>query len=119
MKRLTMAMFLALSACSGGHPAFAADEPEVCKSIEGVRDVAAEHGNTVTELTKLQFEALRVGLAAAHYPIPDEIVKAYASPAIDDGTEMMLIGVDKDGCIWGTISRSVDWFQETIKGTGA
>lgn len=115
------AIYLCLSACSGGHPAYAADpsDPEVCLSVDGARDVAKEHGNKFEELTQLQFDALRVGLNKLGYPIPEEIVKAYATPAIDDGTSAILLGVDKDGCIWGHIVRSMDWFLSIVNGSAS
>lgn len=116
-KIITLAVLLATSSC-GGHPAYA-DEPTVCRSIEGARIVAAEHHNKLLELTQLQFEAVRVALDALGRPVPEGVVKVFATPAIDDNTAMILLGVDKDGCLVGHLVRSIDWFLTTVSGVAS
>ncbi len=94
--------------------AWAGGDLTVCRTIEPFTASAIEHKHQILKLSDPQFSILQAAFEKDGLPIPEENSTAYLTPALDDGTAVILIGVKADGCVWGTISRSADWVFDTF-----
>lgn len=114
-KLFALALLCALSACSGGHPAFAdAESPlppsQQCQSFE---EFSGRYPDS--KFTKLS--AAEVTAFINKYPDPgNEVVVLYSTPYPKDTSYMNVFGYSAKGCFVSGAQLPADLFETVIHG---